>query len=559
MNRLSAHNLLKLSSITAYNRIYKYDFICISETYLDSSAQSADRDISINGCKLIRADHPSNSKRGGVCIFYRESFAVQLIKINYLNECLFCEVSFNNKKSYIAVLYWSPSQNSLEFDNFILSFEKLLCEINSFKPDFSIILGNFNARSNSWWIGDIEASEGSRINALTTSYGFQQLISEPTHILNNSSSCIDLIFTDEPNLVINSGTHLSLHLNCHHKITHFKIYLKITYPPPHKRLVWDFKRANIPSIRKAIKMVDWRFMFLNKSVHDQVSIFSNTLINIFSNYIPHRYVTVDDRDPPWMTEIIKNKIKLKSSLYKSNKFISLYKSNKFIDLQNLSKEISTMILERKEKYYNHLFMKLNNPNTSAKTYWSTLKSFYNDCKVPLIPPLLVNDKIVSDFTKKARIFNDFFTFQCTPLNNSSVLPAKVTFKTQSRLNCICFEEDDILKIIRNLNIDKAHCHDNISIRMLKICHSVVVEPLSLIFKNCIDSGIFPNLWKKSHIIPTHKKNDKRCINNYRPVSLLPIYGKIFERIIYNPVYLYLENKDLLNPHQSGFRPNNSCI
>ena len=194
-------------------------------------------------------------------------------------------------------------------------------------------------------------------------------------------------------------------------------------------------------------------VFLNKSVHDQVSIFSNTLINIFSNYIPHKYVTVDARDPPWMTEIIKNKIKSKSSLYKSNKFI---------DLQDLSKEISTMILERKEKYYNHLSMKLNNPNTSAKTYWSILKSFYNDSKVPLIPPLLVNNKIVSDFTKKTNIFNDFFTLQCTPLNNSSVLPAKVTFKTQSRLNSICFEENDILKIIRNLNVDKAHGHDNIS-------------------------------------------------------------------------------------------------
>ena len=250
-----------------------------------------------------------------------------------------------------------------------------------------------------------------------------------------------------------------------------------------------------------------------------------------------------------MTEIIKNKIKSKSSIYKSTKFI---------DLQNLSKEISTMIYERKEKYYNHLSMKLNNLNTSAKTYWSILKSFYNDSKVPLILPLLVNDKIVPNFTKKANIFNDFFALQCTSLNNSNVLPAKVTFKTQSRLNSICFEEDDILKTIRNLNVDKAHGHD-ISIRTLKICDSVVVEPLSIIFKNCIDSGIFPNLWKKSHIIPTHKKNDKCCISNYRPVSLLPICGKIFERIIYNPVYLYLENNDLLNPYQSGFHPNDSCI
>ena len=68
----------------------------------------------------------------------------------------------------------------------------------------------------------------------------------------------------------------------------------------------------------------------------------------------------------------------------------------------------------------------------------------------------------------------------------------------------------------------------------------------------------PDIWKRSHIIPTYKENDKRCINNYRPVSLLPICGKIFERILYNPLFLYLESNNLLTPHQSGFRPNDSC-
>ena len=105
--------------IAAHNSIQKYDFICISETYLDFSVQSVDRDISINGYNLIHADHPSNNKRGGVCTYYCESFAVQLVKINYLSECLLGEVSFNNKKGYIAVLYISPSQNQLEFDTII--------------------------------------------------------------------------------------------------------------------------------------------------------------------------------------------------------------------------------------------------------------------------------------------------------------------------------------------------------------------------------------------------------------------------------------------------------
>ena len=117
-------------------------------------------------------------------------------------------------------------------------------------------------------------------------------------------------------------------------------------------------------------------------------------------------------------------------------------------------------------------------------------------------PLLVNNKIVSDFTKKTNLFNDFFAAQCTPLTNSSVLSSTISFKNHSRPNYISFEKEDILKIIGNFNVNKAHGDDDI--RMLKICDSELVEPLSLIYKNCIDSGIFPDIWKRCHIISTYK-------------------------------------------------------
>ena len=148
-------------------------------------------------------------------------------------------------------------------------------------------------------------------------------MSEPTHIFKNSSSCVDLIFTDQPSLIIDSSTHPSLHPNCHHKMIHCKIDLKLVYPPSYMRLGWDFERANMSSIRKTIKMVDWRFMFLNKNVYEQFSIFNNTLMNIFTNDIPNKYITIDDRDPPWINETLKNKIKLKKSLHKSDNFIEI--------------------------------------------------------------------------------------------------------------------------------------------------------------------------------------------------------------------------------------------
>ena len=86
-----------------------------------------------------------------------------------------------------------------------------------------------------------------------------------------------------------------------------------------------------------------------------------------------------------------------------------------------------------------------------------------------------------------------------------------------------------MKIIRALNVNKAHGFDDISIRMIKICDKSLLYPLILIFQKSVKDSYYPDIWKRSNIIPVHKKNDKRLVNNYRPISLLPIFGKIFEK------------------------------
>ena len=72
---------------------------------------------------------------------------------------------------------------------------------------------------------------------------------------------------------------------------------------------------------------------------------------------------------------------------------------------------------------------------------------------------------------------------------------------------------------------------------------------------CLNTGKFPSEWKKGNVVPIHKKDDKQNVKNYRPVSLLPICGKILERLIYNVMYNFLTEKDVLSPNQSG----DSCI
>ena len=95
--------------------------------------------------------------------------------------------------------------------------------------------------------------------------------------------------------------------------------------------------------------------------------------------------------------------------------------------------------------------------------------------------------------------------------------------------------------------------------MIKICNEVIIPLLLILFETALRSGIYPDQWKKANLIPVHKKNSKNLLKNYRPISLLSICGKIFEKCIYNRIYSYFEDNNLFSPYQSGFRKQDSCV
>ena len=123
---------------------------CEQEDYLHSSdnKKEGDKNIQLDGYNFLRENHPSNSKRGAVCIFYKETLGVRIVKSFSFNECIICEVSIQNSKGYVGVVYRSPSQDSFEFENFLSNFEKVLSDTTLCNSLFTIILGDFSARSS---------------------------------------------------------------------------------------------------------------------------------------------------------------------------------------------------------------------------------------------------------------------------------------------------------------------------------------------------------------------------------------------------------------------------
>ena len=198
-----------------------------------------------------------------------------------------------------------------------------------------------------------------------------------------------------------------------------------------------------------------------------------------------------------------------------SKNLKLYNKVRYLILKRpcLRYQLHIFIEESKEKYYTKLSSRLADPLTSPKTYWSILKTFLNNKKIPCIPPLFHENKFVTDFKEKAELFNHFFVNQCSLLSNNSVLPTDLPQLTNKCLDSIHFSSNDIAKIISHLDPNKAHGHDMLSIRMIKLCGNSICNPLSIIFNDCLNEGKFPHEWEKANVVPVQKKGNKKSVKN----------------------------------------------
>ena len=181
LNGIATLDFIKLSMLEAYNALHNYDLICISESFLDSSYSSNSHELKLQGYELIRADHPNDTKRGGVCIYYKDHLPIkQRNDISTLDECIVVEIKNKKQKCFVTCLYRSPSQSNEVFSNFCSDIEETLSNLNLESPFCSVVLGDFNARCNKWFSGDINTHAGLELDNLFSLSGFTYFAEEFT-------------------------------------------------------------------------------------------------------------------------------------------------------------------------------------------------------------------------------------------------------------------------------------------------------------------------------------------------------------------------------------------
>ena len=171
-------------------------------------------------------------------------------------------------------------------------------------------------------------------------------------------------------------------------------------------------------------------------------------------------------------------------------------------------EYTTLIETDKEKYLCSLGSAISDPKSCTKKYWSAMKKILKKNITSVIPPILHSGMFITNIKEKCQIFNNYFKDQCKTIVTSSILPPQIDKTTNLSLQHVNFTESKILEHIRGLNINKAHGHDGIPIRILKICDNTITKPLFIIFKNCVKRGYFPKRWKKANVVPVYKKNER---------------------------------------------------
>ena len=144
-------------------------------------------------------------------------------------------------------------------------------------------------------IGDSTYLQGTELAELGAQYSLNQIIDPPTHILPNSATCIDLIFTNETNFVIDSGVLPSVFPRCHHQLIFAKVSFTTFFPPVYRRRIWDFSRTNVNAIRQAVNSVDGDWLLNGLNTDERVKFLTVCVLNVFYN-LPNKVIIIRSKD-----------------------------------------------------------------------------------------------------------------------------------------------------------------------------------------------------------------------------------------------------------------------
>ena len=554
----SNFDLFSTKVISATNEI---SFITLAETNLDECNKDL---FSIEGFQppIYQSKLNGKTKGSGLAIYvkdnllYTDSEEFNQCSLNL--ESLFVKITNTNEPILVGVIYRPPKGDK---DSFLTELNNLLQKL----PNSNVyITGDFNINLLKHNLDEYES--------IIFGSGYTPLVSIATHFKPGCDpSCIDNIFTNSIDSIIKSGV-------CPATVTHHSpIFCQIattckTCEPnvPVKR--YDYNETNMIEYENLLTNFLTTNRFFDEIIPSEDGF--ESLVIKMHDLIDHCFLMDEAMlksrrnrlNNPWISNGIITSISRNDYLYNLwRKSVKKLKSKEgdpilYQNYKNYRKQLKGVIKCAKK---DDIFKKFQKAEGNSKETWKILNELRGKRKTKIKPLFVLDDVIIEDRRVIANSFNNYFTSIASKLNQCGdglriePIPKFTDYIKNSSNTSIYLKEcstDEIYSIIKELSSGKS---SDIPISVLKHCANILSPVLSKFYNRFMRLGIFPDVLKTGIVSPVYKKGNPQLLDNYRPISTLPIFSKIFEKLIYSRIYDFLVAKNVLYEKQFGFRRNHS--
>ena len=461
-------------------------------------------------------------------------------------------------------MYRSPSTSPLKFIEEMETRLKLLSKHKNkhiiFTSDSNIDLLNY------------EHSEPvSRLVDLYTQYGFVPVISRPTHFshIGQKPTLIDHIFSNCCDRITSSG------ILTNPVADHLGIYitLLIDSDRPNSKFSKtdktvhmnrrDMSKDNLDKFKEKLRQTDWNDIIDSTNAQTKFEKFSNVYTKIYDSCFPKlgnsRGKNRCKNSKPWILPWLSGACSRKNKAY--NKYIkcpSLENKSKY---QKLKKFTEKHIKKAKLQYYTDYFKKYA---SDGRKQWQMINSLLNrNQSKHKVNKIITEHKTLTKNSEIASAFNTYFTNIASTLKselysqtNSTVRtttdPQRRVTEDMKLIDCSPIEISEIIKTFKN------KATSDTAVQALKHTNQIVSPIICNIITASFEQGIFPSELKLAKVIPLHKSGSRSELSNYRPISLLPLFSKIYEKAMHKRLYHHLEQNNSIFNAQFGFRAGHSC-
>lgn len=513
---------------------------------------------------LLTSEYSRTSTTGGgVVILSGEGLkakplrlkSVESITEDKLFECCLAKYTVNNWHFVLIGIYRTPQLQNLEFLN---RLDDLLNTLVSLKDENNfVIAGDFNLNILN------TTPEVKQFKNIIKSHGFQFLVDFPTRVTPTSSTAIDNILTN----IDKSKTRVTGVVTAVSDHDGQILELDIPTPKHYKGeyryiLSRDFSENNMNTFYSLLSRENWFPVYL-ANVENKFDVFNNIFQYNLDLVFPKKYVKkyFNKKDSSWISKDIIEEQKFIAELTKEAKRTN--NNDLFNKCKELNKEYKHKLTEAKKSYYDD---KINKSDNICKKTWEIINKEtgkQSNKAQDFAVSIRHKNSIVSDPLEVANCFNDHFIdviedmIQAHPKVIQSNLTNPNLNLAPNSFRCQPVTENEISKIILSLKNKLSSGHDEVPLKLIKYVRLPLLKPLVHLINSSLVSGIFPDSLKMSKVVPIFKKGEKCEINNYRPISVLPSLSKIYERVMYNQLVEHLQNNQLFDDEQHGFRKGKS--